>query len=47
VGRARLAWRATPALEMSLALDNLTDREYFVFYRQPGRSAYLEAAWRF
>jgi iron complex outermembrane receptor protein len=47
VVRARLAWQAAARLELALTLDNLTDRRYFSFYAQPGRTAYLEAAWRF
>jgi iron complex outermembrane receptor protein len=47
VVRARVAWRATRALELALTVDNLADRDYFVFYKQPGRTAYLEASWRF
>jgi iron complex outermembrane receptor protein len=47
VVRARLAWQAAEHLELALTVDNLTDRRYFSFYAQPGRTAYLEAAWRF
>jgi iron complex outermembrane receptor protein len=45
--RARFAWRPIPQLELSLAVENATDRDYFVFYKQPGRTAFAEAAWRF
>jgi iron complex outermembrane receptor protein len=44
---ARAAWRFDRHWAFSLALDNLTDREYFVSNRQPGRSVYGEVAYRF
>lgn len=44
---ARLAWQATRQLAVSLAIDNLTNRRYYAFYRQPGRTALLEATLRF
>ncbi|UCE31862.1 MAG: TonB-dependent receptor [Burkholderiales bacterium] len=44
---ARLAWQASPGFSASLAIENLTDRRYFEFYRQPGRTVYAELAWRF
>jgi len=47
VASVRLDWRLTGQLSASLAIDNLTDREYFVFYRQPGRTAYGELSYRF
>lgn len=34
-------------LSLSLAIDNLTDRQYFVFNKQPGRTLYGELACRF
>lgn len=46
VAGARAAWRIDRHFTLSLALDNLTDRRYFVSTRQPGRTAYLELAWR-
>lgn len=47
IASARVAWRPAPQWGVSLAVDNLTDREYFVFYRQPGRTAYGEVSYRF
>ncbi len=44
---ARVGWRMTRQWSLNLSIDNLTDREYFVFYRQPGRTAYAELSYRF
>lgn len=43
----KLGYRFSPRLSASLALDNLLDEKYFVFSRQPGRTAYGEIAYRF
>lgn len=39
--------RLTRQLRATLAVTNVLDREYFQFYRQPGRSFYLELAAKF
>lgn len=44
---ARLGWRFDRHWSASLAVDNLTDRVYFVSNRQPGRTVYGEIAYRF
>ena len=44
---ARAGWRFDRHWSVSLAVDNLTDREYFVQYRQPGRTVYAELGYRF
>lgn len=44
---ARAGWRFDRHWSVSLAVDNLTDREYFVQYRQPGRTVYAEVGYRF
>ncbi len=44
---ARLAWRFDRHWRLSLAVDNLTDRVYFVSNRQPGRTVYGELSYRF
>ncbi len=44
---ARAAWRIDRHWRVSLTLDNLTDRVYFVSNRQPGRTVYGELAYRF
>ncbi|MCL4746814.1 MAG: TonB-dependent receptor, partial [Burkholderiaceae bacterium] len=44
---AKIGFRVDRNLSFSLALDNLTGREYFVFNRQPGRTVYGELAYRF
>lgn len=43
----RAAWRIDRHWGASLTIDNLTDREYFVFNRQPGRTVYGELSYRF
>jgi iron complex outermembrane receptor protein len=43
---ARVGWRIDRNWSVSLMLDNLTDREYFVSTRQPGRTGYVELSWR-
>ncbi len=47
VWSARAAWRIDRHFGLSLAVDNLTDREYFVLNRQPGRTYYAELSYRF
>lgn len=44
---ARVGWRIDRHLALSVSVDNLTDREYFVFNRQPGRTYYAELSYRF
>ncbi|MBX3612999.1 MAG: TonB-dependent receptor, partial [Burkholderiaceae bacterium] len=44
---ARLAWRFDRHWGVSLSVDNLTDRVYFVSNRQPGRTFYGELSYRF
>lgn len=44
---ARIGWRLNRHVALSLSVDNLTDRRYFVFYRQPGRTALAEVSYRF
>jgi iron complex outermembrane receptor protein len=43
----KLSYRFDPHLSLSLAVDNLTDRQYFVFNKQPGRTLYGELSYRF
>src|SRR5690606_15672025 len=44
---ARAGWKIDRHWRVSLAIDNLFDREYFVSTLQPGRTAYVELAYRF
>jgi len=44
---ARLGWRINRHLALSVSIDNLTDRDYFVYNRQPGRTFYTELSYRF
>ncbi len=44
---ARVAWRFDRHWGLSLSVDNLTDRVYFVSNRQPGRTIYGELSYRF
>lgn len=44
---ARVAWRFDRHWGLSLSVDNLTDRVYFVSNRQPGRTVYGELSYRF
>lgn len=44
---AKITRKIGSHLSVSLAGDNLTNRDYFVFAKQPGRSIYGELAWRF
>ena len=44
---AKVAYRFDKHWSLSVAVDNLTDREYFALYRQPGRSVYAELSHRF
>ena len=51
---ARLGWRLTPALDISLAAQNLLDGRHLEFIAndyvqssEPGRAAYLKATWSF
>ena len=43
---AKIAWRVAQAFTVSLAVDNLTDRRFYDFYRGPGRSYTLELSAR-
>lgn len=43
----RASWQLSRQLELALAVDNLTDRRWFEFYRQPGRNVMLEAVMRY
>ncbi|HLS55112.1 MAG TPA: TonB-dependent receptor [Zeimonas sp.] len=47
VAAARLSWQIDRHWGLNFAVDNLTDREYFVFTRQPGRTFYGELVYRF
>jgi len=42
----RASWQLGKRVELGLAIDNLTDRRWFEFYRQPGRSVMLETVLR-
>jgi iron complex outermembrane receptor protein len=42
----RASWRLNRHVELGLAIDNLADRRWFEFYRQPGRSVMLETVLR-
>ena len=44
---AKLGYRFDRHLSVSLALDNLANRQYFAFNKQPGRTLYGELAYRF
>jgi iron complex outermembrane receptor protein len=44
---AKVGYRINRNLSASLAIDNLTDEDYFVFSKQPGRTVYGELAYRF
>jgi len=44
---AKIGYAVSRHLGLSLAIDNLTDRQYFVFAKQPGRTFYGELAYRF
>ena len=50
VGKLRSGWRATPALTLTAALENLTDTDYRIHgsgLNEPGRNLLLSAAYRF
>lgn len=47
VASARVGYRFDRHWSASLAVDNITDKRYFVFARQPGRTVYGELAYRF
>lgn len=47
IASGKLRYRFDPRVSLSLAIDNLTDRQYFVFNKQPGRTLYGELAYRF
>ena len=44
---AKVGYRVNRNLGLSLAVDNIGDRDYFVFSKQPGRTVYGEVAYRF
>lgn len=43
----RVNYKVTEKIKLGLSLDNLLDREYFQFYRQPGRSVYAEVTFSY
>ena len=43
---ARIAWQLDRHIELSLAGENLTNRRYFAFGRQPGRMVFGQATYR-
>ena len=43
----KLAYRFDRHLSVNVAVDNLSNRQYFVFNKQPGRTVYGELAYRF
>lgn len=47
VASARLGWQLDRNWGVNLSIDNLTDRRYFVYTRQPGRTVYGELVYRF
>jgi len=47
VANLKVGYRFNPRLAASLSVDNLIDREYFVFNRQPGRTVYADLSYRF
>ncbi len=47
VASARIGWQLDRHWGLSLSIDNLADRRYFVYTRQPGRTFYGELAYRF
>lgn len=47
VASLKVGYRFNRQLAASLSVDNLVNREYFVFNRQPGRTVYGELSYRF
>ncbi|MCD6681369.1 MAG: TonB-dependent receptor [Burkholderiaceae bacterium] len=47
VATARAGWQIDRNWGVNLSIDNLTDRKYFVYTRQPGRTFYGELVYRF
>ncbi len=47
VASARVGWQIDRNWGVNLSIDNLADRKYFVFTRQPGRTFYGELVYRF
>lgn len=47
VAHAKAGYRLLQGLAANLAINNLTNRDYYVFYRMPNRDATLELAWTF
>ncbi len=47
VGNLKVGYRMTKHFKLNLMVDNLTDRNYYEYYVQPGRSATLELAGNF
>ncbi len=41
---AKLSWQAAENVRLSLAIDNLFDREWYDFYRAPGRSWFAQVS---
>jgi len=44
---AKINYALTEHLELSLAVDNLLDREYYQYYKAPGRSFFVQGEYRF
>ena len=47
VASLKVGYRFNRQLAASLSVDNLANREYFVFNRQPGRTVFGELSYRF
>ncbi|HID96341.1 MAG TPA: TonB-dependent receptor [Candidatus Latescibacteria bacterium] len=43
---AKIRYAVTEHLELSLAVDNLLDREYYEYYRAPGRSFFVQGEYK-
>lgn len=41
----KAVWRITPHVNLSLGVDNLTDRRYYVYHPYPGRTIYGALQW--
>lgn len=47
VAHAKVGYRLSKGLAAHLAVNNLSDRAYYVFYRMPGRNATFDLTWTF
>jgi outer membrane receptor protein involved in Fe transport len=47
VVNAKLSYRMTPQVSFGLSLDNLANRQYFDFYKQPGMTGLAEVVVKF